>query len=143
MSRHVTRFRPLARMGWGGKAASHWRGQLTGLADSMALLSVEPQVLAPSWRNQIGTVVYRSPGGFANFRLSGVTKDSTGAALGSCRVELFLTAGDVSIAETTSGASGDFAFDMPGTGPFYLVAYKVGSPDVAGTTVNTLLPVAI
>jgi hypothetical protein len=94
-------------------------------------------------RGQVGTVIYRSPGGYANFRISGVTRDSAGVALGTCRVELYPTGRDVSIAETTSDASGNFFFDMPGTGPFYLVAYKAGSPDVAGTTVNTLLPAAV
>jgi hypothetical protein len=69
-----------------------------------------------------------------------VTRDSAGLALGNCRVELFVTARDVAIAEVVSDAAGNFAFDMPGTGPFYLVAYKAGSPDIAGTTVNTLMP---
>jgi hypothetical protein len=129
-------------MGWGGKAASHWRGQLTG-TDTLGPATQDPQVLGPSWRGQVGTIVYRSPGVAVNFAITGVTRDSGGAVLGTCRVELFVTSRDVSIAETVSDTSGNFTFGMPGTGPFYLVAYKVGSPDVAGTTVNTILPVAV
>lgn len=118
-------------MGWGGRAASHWRGL------------IETDDLGESVRNgmprgQIGTVVYRSPGAAVNYRISGVTRDSSGAVLANCRVELFVTARDVAISETVSGADGSFSFDNPGTGPFYLVAYKTGAPDVAGTTVNTL-----
>jgi hypothetical protein len=42
-----------------------------------------------------------------------------------------------------SDALGNFTFDNPGSGPFYIVAYKVGSPDVAGTTVNTLTALVV
>ena len=42
------------------------------------------------------------------------------------------------LAKQTSDASGNFRFDDPGAGPFYVVQYKPGSPDVAGTTRNTL-----
>jgi hypothetical protein len=73
-------------------------------------------------------------------RIIGVTKDATGAVLGSCRVELYLTSTDAPQATQTSDGSGNFTFSNPGAGPFYIVAYKAGSPDVAGTTVNTLVP---
>ena len=77
-----------------------------------------------------------------SFAISGVTRDSTGAALGSCRVEMFRTGGDVFVADTTSDGSGVFSITTPNnSGTFYLVAYKPGSPDVAGTTVNTLTAV--
>jgi hypothetical protein len=75
------------------------------------------------------------------FRITGTTKDSTGAALGTCVVDLFDTATDVRLDTTTSDASGVFEFRGAGQPPnaYYLVAYKAGSPDVAGTTVNTLV----
>ena len=66
-------------------------------------------------------------------------KDSAGAVLGNVEVVLYSTI-DVVIGSQYSDASGNFSFQNPGTGPFYIVAYKTGSPDVAGTTVNTLLP---
>lgn len=74
------------------------------------------------------------------FRLTGTTKDSTGAALGNCVVDWFRTSDDVKLDTTTSDANGLFEFRTAGQPPttYYLVAYKAGSPDVAGTTVNTL-----
>lgn len=71
--------------------------------------------------------------------ISGLTKDSTGAALGGCIVQLYRTADDVMVEETISDGSGNYAFSPRGVGAlFYVIAYKAGSPDVAGTTVNTL-----
>ena len=76
------------------------------------------------------------------WRLSGTTKDSAGAALGSCVVDMFSTPDDTIRAQTTSDASGLFSFTVDSNSrTYYLVAYKPGSPDVAGTTVNTLTPV--
>lgn len=72
--------------------------------------------------------------------ITGVTRDSTGAVLASCVVQLFRTVDDAIQLETASDGSGAFVF-YPGVGgPFYLVAYKAGAPDLAGTTVNTVQP---
>jgi len=109
-------------VGWGGRAASHFRG-----------------VAARGVAAENATLIYRSPGVSANTAVVGITRDSTGAVLGSCAVNLFLTGGGILKAATVSDAAGDYRFDQPGSGPFYLVAYKSGSPDVAGTTVNTLI----
>jgi hypothetical protein len=70
--------------------------------------------------------------------LTGITKDSGGAALASCVVQLFRTVDDLILAETTSDGSGVYVFYPTVGGPFYIVAYKAGAPDAAGTTVNTL-----
>lgn len=74
------------------------------------------------------------------FRLTGTTRDSTGAVLASCAVHWFNTADDRLLDTTTSDANGLFEFRTAGQPPnaYYLVAYKSGSPDVAGVTVNTL-----
>lgn len=74
------------------------------------------------------------------FRITGITKDSTGAVLGNCVVDWFNTADDRLLGTTTSDANGFYEFRSAGQPPnaYYLVAYKQGSPDVAGTTVNTL-----
>lgn len=85
-------------------------------------------------------MLFRSKKFVGNFGVSGVTKDSTGAVLGNCTVKLFQTADDVMVAQTVSDASGNYTV-MLGYSSFlfyYLVVYKAGSPDVAGTTVNTL-----
>ena len=76
-----------------------------------------------------------------NETISGVTRDSAGAALGACIVQLFRTPSDSAAQEIISDASGNFSFDNPGSGPFYIVAYKAGAPDLAGTTVNTIVAV--
>jgi hypothetical protein len=76
--------------------------------------------------------------------ISGVTKDSTGANLGNCIVQLFNSNDDTYIGEVISDSSGNYQFTLNGNvNPKYAVAYLVGSPDVAGTTVNTLLPTLI
>jgi hypothetical protein len=74
--------------------------------------------------------------------VSGVTRDSSGAVLGNCVVELYETASDIALFKTTSDAStGAFTFTCARFSPatHYLVAYLAGSPDTAGTSVNTLV----
>lgn len=70
--------------------------------------------------------------------ITGVTKNSAGTALGNCVVQLFRTKDDAILFETTSDGSGNYRFTIGEAGPFYVVAYLAGAPDVAGTTVNTL-----
>ena len=72
----------------------------------------------------------------------GVTRDQYGAPLGSCVVQLFRTADDLFIMEVTSDSNGNFLLQSwytPDT--HYIVAYKAGSTDVFGTTLNTLVGV--
>lgn len=74
------------------------------------------------------------------YSISGVTRDSAGAALGNCTVHLIGSTNDAIYEQKVSDASG--AFEFRSASPkqnFYLVAYKPGSPDVAGTTINTLI----
>lgn len=74
--------------------------------------------------------------------ITGVTRDKTGAVLGSCVVHLFRTDSDLIVQATTSDGSGNYTFSMVGLGTkYYVVAYLPGSPDLAGTTVNTLVGV--
>jgi hypothetical protein len=74
--------------------------------------------------------------------LAGVTKNSAGATLGGCTVRLFRTSDNLLMASTTSDGSGNYSFNVgDGTTAYYAVAYLAGSPDVAGTTVNTLVGV--
>lgn len=73
--------------------------------------------------------------------ISGITLNSVGVPLPLCTVHLFLTATDVEVAETISDYLGRYSFDISPADSykaFYCVAYRAGSPDVAGTTVNTL-----
>jgi hypothetical protein len=74
----------------------------------------------------------------------GTTVNSAGAPLGNCVVQLFKTSNDAIIVETTSDGGGNFTLYRDGGSyspaeQFYLVCYLAGSPDVAGTSVNTLV----
>jgi len=70
----------------------------------------------------------------------GVTRDQYGTPTGGCVVQLFRTSDDLFIMEITSDSNGNFLLQSwytPDT--HYIVAYKAGSPDIFGTTVNTLV----
>lgn len=71
------------------------------------------------------------------FVVSGVTRDSSGAPLAGVTVDLFLSASDIKVDSVISDGAGAFTFGAT-AGPYYIVAYLAGAPDVAGTSVNTL-----
>lgn len=79
--------------------------------------------------------------------LTGVTRDSTGAALGNCAVVVMET-GRINVggaavdAMTTSDGSGNYSVELPNNGAHSAFAYLVGSPNRAGVTLNTITPVA-
>lgn len=75
------------------------------------------------------------------FRITGTTRDSSGQPLANCVVDWFDSATDMKLDSVTSDADGLFEFRTAGQPPnaYYLVAYKSGETDVAGTTVNTLV----
>ena len=85
------------------------------------------------------------------YSIAGVTKDATGAPLGGCTVEVYetVTAANLNepkgrfVGSTVSDANGNYSVDVyvgPGA-TFRTVVYKAGAPDVAGTSVNTLVGV--
>jgi len=74
--------------------------------------------------------------------ISGVTRDSSGAVLGSCTVWLFKTSDKSFVAEVTSDAvTGAFTFTAVegGATRFFIRAFKDGSPNVFGTTDDDLV----
>ena len=82
------------------------------------------------------------------FAITGVTKDSTGAALGSCRVVgletgRIATSGSPVVGETVSDGSGNYTLPVPMNTAYQCVAYKAGSPDVAGITRADVTPVGV
>lgn len=123
-------FRSLASVGWGGRAASRARARAFTLSSPA------------DWRGAIVGTVARENGPTVNFALSGIARDGDlgGIPLPSARVVLFQTGGDIPTGSAIADASGAYRFSNPGSGPFYVGAYKVGSPDKMGVTVNTLLP---
>lgn len=75
-----------------------------------------------------------------SFILTGQTTDSAGVTpVPGCTVHLFRTADDLEIDQTISDVNAVFEFRGLGWAQdHYCVAYLPGSPDKAGTTVNTL-----
>ena len=82
---------------------------------------------------------FRGPRHVIEVIVSGYTRDSSGAILGNCVVDLFRTVDDLRMDTGTSDAQGYYEFRtaIP-VERYYVVAYLAGAPDVAGTTVNTL-----
>lgn len=76
-------------------------------------------------------------------RIVGVTKDGTGAIIGSATVKLYRTVDDLLMDLCVSDAvTGAYSFSAIGLAEtYYAVAYKAGAPDLSGTTVNTLVGV--
>lgn len=80
-------------------------------------------------------------GGQGRLKIRGVTRDNVGTALGSCLIQCFRTSDDLLVSECFSDAGGYYEAptQFPGVN-HYIVAYKAGSPDFAGTSLNTLQP---
>lgn len=74
--------------------------------------------------------------------IRGTCKDSGGTAVANAIVQGFVTATDAFVGEVTANTDGTYTLgtEQLKATAHYLVAYKAGSPDIAGTTVNTLLP---
>jgi hypothetical protein len=85
---------------------------------------------------------YDDTGNASRLKLRGTTRDQYGNPLGSCVVQAYVTATDTFVGQTTSDASG--YYELPtqysSSTQHYLVCYLAGSPDVSGTSVNTLTP---
>lgn len=72
--------------------------------------------------------------------VSGVSRDSTGAFLGFCTIDVFRDVTNEYVGRTTSDASGNWSLVVgaqPGT--FWVREYKDGIPDVAGTSNNGIM----
>lgn len=66
---------------------------------------------------------------------------SAGGSPVAATVQGFTTVGDIYVGEVGSDSNGNYSLPTLYTGnTHYLVAYLTGSPDTAGTTVNTLTP---
>lgn len=82
-----------------------------------------------------------------SFTISGVTKDSTGAAKASATVYLFEmrlnpngdgTTIPVFVEKTVSNGSGQYSFTVSSALTYWITDYKSGAPDLAGATKQTL-----
>jgi len=106
---------------------------LGSLGSDVACFSDKFSRWTDSWGNH--------PGG-CNGRLSfvGVTRDQFGSPTGGVTVKLFRTSTDQLVSTVLSDASGNYTITTPYyPDGHYLVCYKTASPDIFGTTVNTLI----
>ncbi len=71
--------------------------------------------------------------------IAGVTRDGNGNALAHCALILFRTIDNSIAALGQSDGSGQYRLGASMALSHYLVAYLAGSPDVCGTSVNTLV----
>jgi hypothetical protein len=129
--------------GWSFQPLEPWRdgllwpySKMSGM-DANSFIGLD-SVSTTRWGVERGN---DSAGGQQQKKLIGVTRDNTGAVLGSCVIQGIRTSDDAFDNQMTSDSAGYFEFCCKFTTAYYLVAYKAGSPDVAGTTVNTLIPV--
>lgn len=93
-------------------------------------------VLRTGAANPTDVILYAAPA-----TLTGITYNLlTASPLGGCTVHVFETANDLELGETISDGGGNFSITVPVNPPlpYYIVAYKKGSPDVFGTTLDTL-----
>lgn len=73
--------------------------------------------------------------------LVGQVVDANGNGVSGAAVNLFLSATFGLVSQTGCDASGNYVIGTPNIGATHFInAYLVGSPDTAGTTVNTLVP---
>lgn len=74
--------------------------------------------------------------------IRGTCVDSGGTAVANAIVQGFRTSNDAYVGQDVTRLDGSYTLgtDTPAGTQHYLVAYKPGSPDTAGTTVNTLTP---
>ena len=96
----------------------------------------------PRWEPDDGCWGWSDTGGAKMNCIVGQTLDQYGNPLPNCIVQGFLTTNDVFVGQVTSDNGGYYKLPTPyGTAVLhYLVCYKAGVPDVAGTSVNTLVP---
>lgn len=89
-------------------------------------------------------IVATGPGTSLHKFLRGRCEDSGGTAVANATVQAFRTSDDAFSGESVSYDDGTYI--CPATYAavnHYIVAYKAGSPDTGGTTVNTLVPANI
>jgi hypothetical protein len=133
-----------------GIAASAERNNYTHLWPRTQFMNVDLPLPCDRDRNDNGSNPFEPfivglPGTQSTKFILGTCRDTRGQPVAGATVDAFLTASDVKVGAATSFADGTYAVgtDNPISAQHYLVAYLAGSPDIAGTTVNTLTPTNI
>ncbi len=114
------------------------RSRVSGAEMSCAMLS-EDSTTAGVWGFADRAPEY-SLGAHSLFKITGMVKDAAGDPVANAIVRGFRSANHEFVREVEADGSGNYWFGTQYLEAHYLVAYKPGSPDIAGTTVNTLMP---
>jgi hypothetical protein len=77
-------------------------------------------------------------GGSLPYKIMGIAKDAAGLPKAGCRALLYITVGDVKVAETVTDDLGIYAFEVPDTVTQYYVKVFQIAPPLAGISVRTL-----
>jgi hypothetical protein len=84
---------------------------------------------------------FRSTQFTGRYRVSGITKDASGPLPG-VTVDLY-SESRVWLDRTISDGTGAYSFNVGDNGGRFLVSYKEGGPEVAGTTIHNVQPVPV
>ena len=105
-----------------------------------SLRGADGTAIANIWESahQMWEWIFPPTGVHVEKKISGVTKDSTGAILAGATVMLFNTATGLLVDTVVSDSAGNYYCSDPNAVNCFAVAYEAGSPDVAGTTKNNL-----
>lgn len=79
----------------------------------------------------------------STFTLSGVCRNINNVLVAAAVVKVFDTATDTLQTSVTADGLGNYVATLSIAGPLYAVAYHANSPDIAGTTLNTLMAVGV
>ena len=113
-----------------------YRNQYWPRAAFVGDMSTDFGVLEPDWRHSPDL----TRGHNTRYGIIGVTRDVYGAPLGGVLVKLFRLSDDEKMDQIVSDPSGNYLVSTPWyPDPHYLVMYKQGSPDVFGSSPNTLI----
>jgi hypothetical protein len=105
-----------------------------GLSDCCGVPGLlNPDPAAQAWEWNVFTTGSRHRKVF-----TGQTIAAGGGALAGCTVMLFNTATGLLVDTTTSDSAGNYKLTDPNNVNCFVVAYLPGSPDIAGTTIDTL-----
>jgi hypothetical protein len=83
-------------------------------------------------------VYVEAGGGSLPYKIMGIAKDAAGLPKAGCRALLYLTNGDVKVAEMITNDLGIYAFEVADTTTQYYVKVFQDSPPLAGISVHTL-----
>lgn len=142
--------------------------ELLGSADKILLALPTPPVLPRDEIERSGLAkkvtasvlstafMTRSLSGFndssTKWIISGVTQNGANVPIGGCRVVIFQTnkilanldiLANPVVVETVSDGSGNYSVQVARNEQYQIIAYLPGSSDLAGVTVNSVVPVAI